>query len=117
MVNKYVPERGDIVWVSFGKGEGREQRGRRPALVLSRGFFSVQSCLALVCPITSRVKGYPFEVPLTVQGTSCVLLTDQLRTIDWTKRKVHFVERTDTSTVIAAIKKIIVLMGVRSPSL
>ena len=117
MVNDYVPERGDIIWVSFGKGKGREQRGRRPALVLSRGFFSVKSSLILVCPITSRVKGYPFEVSLTVQGTSCVLLTDQLRTIDWTKRKVQFVERANTSTVVAAIKKILLLMGVRPPSL
>lgn len=114
MVAAYVPERGDIVWLSFGVGQGREQRGRRPALVLSPQFVSARSHLTLVCPITSHAKGYPFEVPLVVQGTPCVLLVDQIRAVDWTKRRMKFLEHADIAVVTAAVKKVVALIGFTS---
>lgn len=114
MVTIYVPEQGDIVWLSLGAGAGRKQRGRRPALVLSPKFVSVRSHLTLVCPITSHVKGYPFEVPLAVRGVPCVLLVDQIRAVDWTKRKMQFLEHADGAVVTATVKKVAALIGFTS---
>ena len=79
-----APERGALIWLTFKPQSGREQAGRRPALVVSPSAYNSKVGLALVCPITSKVKGYPFEVPLPdggpVQG---VVLADQLRSLDW----------------------------------
>ena len=87
MAHGYVPERGDLVWLQFDPQLGSEQPGRRPALVISPGSYNRTVGLALVCPVTSRVKGYPFEVPLPdgleVQGA---VLCDQLKSLDWRSR-------------------------------
>ncbi len=94
MSKKYSPERGDLVWIDFDPQLGREQAGRLPAVVLSPGFYNSKSNLAWICPITSRAKGYPFEVPLplsaSIQG---VVLTDQLRSLDYQKRRIEWIER------------------------
>jgi mRNA interferase MazF len=80
----YVPERGDVIWLSFSPQAGREQSGRRPGVVLSPARYNRRIGLALTCPVTSRVKGYPFEVALEgVGGVSGVILVDQLRSLDW----------------------------------
>ena len=87
MAHGYVPERGDLVWLRFDPQLGSEQPGRRPALVISPGSYNRTVGLALVCPVTSRVKGYPFEVPLPdgieVQGA---VLCDRLKSLDWRSR-------------------------------
>jgi mRNA interferase MazF len=84
----YVPDRGDAVWVTLDPQAGREQAGRRPALVLSPASYNGKVGLALLCPITGQVKGYPFEVPLpdglAVTG---VVLADQVKSLDWRARK------------------------------
>jgi mRNA interferase MazF len=89
-----VPRRGDIVWLSFTPQAGHEQAGRRPALVLSPSAYNSKVGLALCCPITSRVKGYPFEVAvpkgLAVGG---VVLADQVKSLDWRARRAEFVDR------------------------
>jgi mRNA interferase MazF len=83
----YVPEAGDLVWLTFDPQAGREQAGRRPALVLSPRTYNAKSGLMLVCPITSQVKGYPFEVPVTAgQGVTGVVLADHLKSVDWKAR-------------------------------
>ncbi|MFO0873698.1 MAG: endoribonuclease MazF [Phycisphaerales bacterium] len=83
----YTPARGDVVWLQFSPQAGSEQAGRRPALVLSPRSYNRKVGLALVCPITSRVKGYPFEVELPrgleVQGA---ILCDQIKSLDWRAR-------------------------------
>ena len=84
----YVPCRGHVVWINFSPVRGHEQRGRRPALIVSSEKYKAKSGLALVCPITSQVKGYPFEVALTVKAVAGVLLAAQIRSIDWTERRV-----------------------------
>jgi mRNA interferase MazF len=88
----YVPERGHLVWISFDPQAGHEQAGRRPALVLSPGAYNGRIGLALVCPITSRLKGYPFEVRLPpglpISGT---ILADQVRSLDWRARRAAYV--------------------------
>lgn len=87
----YIPKRGDIIWTNFTPQVGREQAGRRPALVLSAIGYNRRVGLALVCPITTRVKGYPGEVAIP-QGlaVSGVVLADQVRSIDWQGRGAEF---------------------------
>jgi mRNA interferase MazF len=84
----YVPERGDVIWLDFDPQAGHEQAGRRPAVVLSPSIYNRSSGLAVVVPVTSHVKGYPFEVPLpsglNVKG---VVLADHLKNLDWRARK------------------------------
>lgn len=84
----YVPCRGHVVWLDLNPVRGHEQRGSRPALIVSSEKYNAKSGLALVCPITSQVKGYPFEVALTIKAVAGVLLADQIRSIDWTERRV-----------------------------
>ena len=88
MVKAYVPDRGDIVWLNFTPQAGHEQAGHRPALVLSPATYNGKTGLMLCCPITSQVKGYPFEVPLG-KGVNAkgVVLADQLRSLDWRARR------------------------------
>ena len=86
----FVPDAGDFVWLTFDPQAGREQAGRRPALVLSPRAYNVKSGLALVCPITNQVKGYPFEVAVTAgQGATGVILADHLKSIDWKARRAE----------------------------
>jgi len=87
----YIPEQGDIVWLSFNPQAGHEQMGRRPALVLSPAAYNKKVGLAIFCPITSQVKGYPFEVliPKGVKASGAIL-SDQVKSLDWKIRcRVH----------------------------
>ncbi len=85
---KYVPDRGDVVWLQFTPQAGHEQAGHRPALVLSPASYNRRSGLMLCCPITSRVKGYPFEVALeNGQDLAGVVLADQVKSLDWKARQ------------------------------
>src|SRR5438874_1444490 len=88
----YVPDRGDAVWINFDPRVGHEQSGRRPALVLSPDIYNRRSGLAVVCPITSRAKRYPFEV-LLPEGLpiSGVILSDHVRSVDWSVRNAEFI--------------------------
>ena len=108
----YVPSRGDIVWLSFTPQAGREQAGHRPALVLSPKAYNEKTSLALMCPITSRVKGYPFEVTLSSPSTvSGVILADQIKSLDWRARQARYECRTTTQVVGEALDKVDVLLG------
>jgi mRNA interferase MazF len=96
----FVPARGDIVSMTFSPQSGHEHAGWRPALVVSPEAYNRVSSLALLCPITSRVKGYPFEVALPPGAeVSGVVLVDQLRSLDWRARKARLVERAPTAVV------------------
>jgi len=87
---RYVPARGDVVWLQFTPQAGHEQAGHRPALVVSPQSYNGKVGLALFCPITSQVKGYPFEVGLPTQlNVSGVVLADQLKSLDWRARKAR----------------------------
>ena len=84
----YCPKRGDVVWISFTPQAGHEQAGHRPALVLSPQSYNLKVGLAILCPITSQVKGYPFEVKIpTGLKASGVVLSDQVKSMDWRARK------------------------------
>src|SRR5436309_15865191 len=87
VARRYVPDAGDLIWPTFDLQAEREQAGRRRASVLSPGAYNAKSGLALVCPITGRVKAYPFEVALPRSLTgSGVVLADQLKRVDWRER-------------------------------
>lgn len=106
----HVPHRGDIVWLDFNPVRGHEQGGRRPALVTSSRSYNAISGLALVCPITSRVKGYPFEVAFKTRSIHGVILADQIRAIDWAERraeKIGAVSETVITEVQEHVKKLV----------
>lgn len=86
MMAVYVPNRGDVVWLHFSPQAGHEQAGHRPALVLSPIHYNRASGLMLCCPITSKIKGYPFEVPVKAGAVDGVALTDQVKSLDWAAR-------------------------------
>ena len=107
MVTRYVPERGDLVWLNFTRHAGHEQAGHRPALVLSPGTYNGKTGLMLCCPVTSQVKGYPFEVML--DGDSPVrgaVLADQVKSVDWQARKTRKAGRADAHAVERALSLI-----------
>jgi mRNA interferase MazF len=84
----YVPERGDIVWLTFDPQAGHEQAGHRPAIVLSPSTYNGRRGLMLCCPITTQVKGYPFEVVITeTPDAKGAVLADQIKCLDWRARK------------------------------
>ena len=88
MVARYIPERGDVVWINFTPQSGHEQAAHRPALVLSPSAYNARTGLMLCCPVTSREKGYPFEVRLGAgAGVRGVVLSDQVKSLDWQSRK------------------------------
>ena len=85
---EYLPDAGDLIWLDFTPQAGREQAGRRPALVISPRPYNSKTSLAVVCPITSQAKGYPFEVPITGVGKiGGVILSDHLKNLDWRQRR------------------------------
>ena len=85
MARIYVPDAGDIVWLSFNPQTGREQAGHRPAVVLSPAAYNAKTSLMLCCPMTSQIKNYPFEVQISGASPSTVL-ADQVKSLDWRKR-------------------------------
>ena len=93
MVASYIPDRGDIVWLNFSPQQGHEQAGMRPAIVLSPKSYNQISMLMLACPITSKIKQYPFEVRIKSNKIDGVILADQVKNLDWTKRDITFVEK------------------------
>src|SRR3989338_8909312 len=107
MSGPYYPKRGDIAWLAFTPQAGHEQAGRRPALILSPELYNKTVGLALVCPITTQVKGYPFEVPipkgLKVSG---VVLADQVKSLDWKTRRARFCCTVPTATVTEVLRKL-----------
>jgi len=89
----YIPERGDIVWLDFDPQLGREQAKRRPAICLSPREYNEKSELALFCPITSKEKGYPFEVKIKGNKVEGVVLSDQIKSLDYIERNAKYIEK------------------------
>lgn len=110
MTKGYVPSRGDIIWIDFDPTVGHEQAHKRPALVLSPEPFNRVIELALLAPITSKVKGLPFEVALKNTKTEGVVLCHQVRTVDYVARGIDFIEKAPRGVVVDALAKISVLV-------
>ena len=107
----YVPQRGDVVWISLSPQAGHEQAGRRPAVVVSPRSYNAKVGLGLFCPITSQVKGYPFEVPLPAGlPVSGVVLADQVKSLDWRRRQAQFSVRLPASVSAEVVGKLAALL-------
>lgn len=107
----YIPERGDIVLLQFNPQSGKEQSGRRPALVLSPKQYNQKVGLALFCPITKHEKGYPFEVRLPKDTkTKGVVLSDHLKSLDWKARNVQWLERLPKNSLESVFQKLLTLL-------
>ena len=110
---RYVPERGDLLWLTFDPQAGREQAGRRPALVISPLVYNRRANLALVCPITTQAKGYPFEVELpSGLSVSGVVLADHLKSADWAARRAQFAAKAPAEVVAEVSAKLRPLLGI-----
>ena len=110
-MSRYVPAAGDFVWLEFNPQAGHEQAGRRPALVLSRKEYNDKTGLGIFCPITSKAKGYPFEVAVTDKKIVGVVLSDHVKNLDWKARKVEFIGKADASVLKEVIAKFTVILG------
>ena len=112
MTARYVPDRGDLVWLEFSPHSGHEQSGHRPAFIVSPLAYNRKTGLALVCPLTTQVKGYPFEVPvppgLKAKGA---ILSDQLKSLDWQARHAKFMERTPNALIAEVLAKAVTLLS------
>jgi len=107
----YIPERGDLIWVNFTPQAGYEQRGKRPAIVISPKEYNKKTSLALCCPITSNIKGYPFEVVVSSSKIKGAILADHLKNLDWKARRAQFIEKSEPHILIECLEKISTLIG------
>ena len=111
-MSAYVPDRGDLIWLVFDPQAGHEQAGRRPAFVISPKSYNSKTNLILVCPITSRIKNYPFEVVLPEGGrVSGAVLSDQIKSLDWKARSGKFIAKAPPEVVVEVLGKAQVLLG------
>jgi len=112
VAKRYVPGRGDVVWVSLNPQAGHEQAGRRPALVVSPRAYNAKVGLAILCPITTKAKGYPFEVAVP-EGLemSGVVLADQVKNLDWRARRATLAGRVPRETVREVLGKLGTLLA------
>jgi mRNA interferase MazF len=113
MVTAYVPEAGDIVMMDFDRQVGREQAKRRPALVLTDQRYNRASGLAVVCPLTSKRKPYPFALPITIDQVQGAVLVDQLKSMDWAGRKAKFHSKAGPALVNKVRQYVAVLLAIR----
>ena len=107
---KYTPKRGDIVWTNFDPAAGHEQMGKRPALILSPESFNKKILLTMAAPITSRVRGHGFEVPLNTKQIKGVVLSQQVKMIDFVERGLQLVEKAPEAVmndVLARVRAIV----------
>ena len=111
MMNNYVPQRGDVVWINMHPQAGHEQTGRRPAIVLSPRPYNAKVGLALFCPVTNQIKGYPFEViiPSGLKVTGAIL-SDQIKSLDWKIRNTEYYSKVPEAVVSEIFKKLSTLL-------
>lgn len=112
VAREYVPDAGDLIWIDFTPQAGREQAGRRPGLVLSPASYNTRTSLAIVCPVTSHVKGYPFEVVLPkgakLQGA---LLSDHMKSLDWRQRHAERAGKASEAVMEQVRARLAALLG------
>jgi mRNA interferase MazF len=109
--NTYKPDRGDIVWLNFNPQTGHEQKGKRPAIVISPKEYNGKVDLGLFCPITSQEKGYPFEVKIKNEKINGVVLSDQIKSLDWTKRDIEYITNATEEEIKKVVEKINILVN------
>ncbi len=112
MADKYVPDRGDVIWINLNPQAGHEQAGRRPVIVLSPAKYNRKVGMAILCPIMTQIKGYPFEVnippDLKIAG---VILSDQVKCLDWKVRNAEFICKLHSKVIEKVLKKLNTLLS------
>jgi mRNA interferase MazF len=108
----YVPECGDVVWITLNPQAGREEAGRRPAVVVSPQSYNGKVGLAIFCPVTGQIKGYPFEVliPAGLPATGAIL-SDQIKSLDWRARKAELICALPARTISEVLEKLATLLA------
>jgi mRNA interferase MazF len=106
----YIPDKGDILWLNFNPQSGHEQKGKRPAIVLSPKEYNEKVGLALFCPITSKEKGYPFEVQIRNREIKGVVLSDQIKSLDWKGRDAVFITKATAKELDEVVNKLTILI-------
>ena len=107
----YIPERGDFIWIVLDPRVGHEQSGRRPAIVLSRRLFTERTGLSAICPITSKVKGLPFEIKVKTKNLEGAILPIHVRTVDITARKSQFIGKATPALLQKTTEAVQLLIG------
>ena len=116
MAGRYVPSRGDVVWITLNPQAGHEQAGRRPALIVSPLAYNRKVGLAILCPITNQVKGYPFEALIPAGSkVSGAILSDQVKSLDWRERHAELICRLPKETIVEVIEKLQTLLSLDEP--
>jgi mRNA interferase MazF len=110
VAKNYIPERGDIVWLNFDPQSGNEQKGKRPAIVISPKEYNEKVGLGLFCPITSKIKDYPFEVKITSKKINGAVLSDQIKSLDWKTRNIEYIAKEKSEKIEEIVNKICVLI-------
>ncbi|MDI6822946.1 MAG: endoribonuclease MazF [Bacillota bacterium] len=112
MASRYVPDRGDVVWLTFHPQAGHEQSGRRPAVTISPRAYNGKTNLGIFCPVTSQVKGYPYEVRVPAGvGVTGVILSDQVKSLDWEAREAEFICTLPEQTLSEILAKLRTLIS------
>ena len=111
VTTSYVPDRGDIVWLNFDPQSGHEQKGKRPAIVISPKEYNEKVGLGLFCPMTSKIKNYPFEVKIENEQITGVILSDQIKSLDWKTRQIEFIFKETSEKIEEIVNKINVLIN------
>jgi mRNA interferase MazF len=112
-VPDYIPDAGDVVWLQFNPQASHEQAGHRLALVVSPQSFNRSSGMAVFCPLTTKIKGYPFEVLEEIEGEPSAILVDQVRAMDWSARSAKFKARVSNESLQEVRGKLAALIGLR----
>ncbi len=107
---QYIPEQGDIIWIDFDPKAGTEQSKRRPAIVLSPKSYNSKTSLCIICPITSKIKNYPFEIKLKINNTYSVVLSDHIKSFDWKVRKAEFIQKSPKNFNKKVLDKLLLLL-------
>jgi mRNA interferase MazF len=108
----YVPDAGDVVWLEFDPQAGHEQAGHRPALVVSPASYNARSGLMVCCPMSTKIKGHPFEVVTEIAGVAGAVLSDQVKSLDWKVRKAKKKGAVPTLVMVHVRAKIKALLAI-----
>ena len=113
MAARQVPDAGDVVWLEFDPQAGHEQSGHRPALVISPAAYNGKTGLLVCCPLSTRIKGHPFEVLTSVDGVNCAVLSDQVKSLDWKVRKARKKSVVSPEVIVHVRAKIKALLAIK----
>lgn len=111
VARRYVPDRGDLVWIDLNPTKGREQAKVRPALVVSPKSYNQKTSLAIMCPVTSVSKDYPFEVKISEGEVTGVVLSDHVRSLDWKVRNVKLIGKVKSKVISEVQTKLLLLIA------